>query len=178
MNIKKILIVSSILLLAGVGCAPTTAPQSAEKNNQEQKLAKVETKLDEALSAKQPENNLKTNYPSFIPEGLAIDRDSLSVNDGPNGSKIVTYTLGRQTSAEADEPWIMIQEQSKASDELSHNLTANETALENLNGYAATTEGRLGTFHQVVFTTADNTLIRITSKQFDTEALIKIAESI
>lgn len=163
------------LILMGVGCAQT----QPQKTNEEltQTPPREATKLDEALTEKQPEVNVKTHYPSFVPEGLEIDKNSISLNEGTNQNKITTYTLGKQTDASSDEPWIMIQEQNNSSEELANNLTPDEIPLENLNGYALATEGRLGKFYQVVFTTRDNTLIRITSKKFDTETLIKIAES-
>lgn len=164
-----------VLVLLGAGCAKIQPQKSDTELPAE--ITKEPTKLDEALMEKQSEVNLKTHYPSFIPEGLEIDKDSLSVNAGVNGNKIITYTLGRQTEAESDEPWIMIQEQNNSNAELSHNLTVDETPLENLNGYSLATEGRLGKFYQIVFTTEDNTLIRITSKKFDAITLTKIAES-
>ena len=173
---KKILLLASMLLLTGAGCAKIQAPKTNDAMVKEP--PKEPTKLDEALLAKQPDNNLNTHYPSFIPDELQIDKDSLSVNDGPRGRKIITYTLGQQTDAESDEPWITVQEQSNSAAELNnYNLAENETALTRLNGYSLESEGRLGKFYQVVFATADNTLIRLTSKQFDLETLIKIAES-
>ena len=173
---KKILFLVGAILLIGAGCAKNSV---VEIDAVVEKIPPKEpTKLDEALLAKQPDNNLNTHYPSFIPDELQIDKDSLSVNDGPRGRKIITYTLGQQTDAESDEPWITVQEQSNSAAELNnHNLAENETALTRLNGYSLESEGRLGKFYQVVFATADNTLIRLTSKQFDLETLIKIAES-
>ena len=173
---KKILFLVGAILLIGAGCAKNSV---VETDAVVEKIPPKEpTKLDEALLAKQPDNNLNTHYPSFIPNELQIDKDSLSVNDGPRGRKIITYTLGQQTDAESDEPWITVQEQSNSAAELNnYNLAENETALTRLNGYSLESEGRLGKFYQVVFATADNTLIRLTSKQFDLETLIKIAES-
>ena len=173
---KKILFLVGAILLIGAGCAKNSV---VEIDAVVEKIPPKEpTKLDEALLAKQPDNNLNTHYPSFIPNELQIDKDSLSVNDGPRGRKIITYTLGQQTDAESDEPWITVQEQSNSAAELNnYNLAENETALTRLNGYSLESEGRLGKFYQVVFATADNTLIRLTSKQFDLETLIKIAES-
>ena len=173
---KKILFLVGAILLIGAGCAKNSV---VEIDAVVEKIPPKEpTKLDEALLEKQPDNNLNTHYPSFIPDELQIDKDSLSVNDGPRGRKIITYTLGQQTDAESDEPWITVQEQSNSAAELNnHNLAENETALTRLNGYSLESEGRLGKFYQVVFATADNTLIRLTSKQFDLETLIKIAES-
>ena len=173
---KKILFLVGAILLIGAGCAKNSV---VEIDAVVEKIPPKEpTKLDEALLEKQPDNNLNTHYPSFIPDELQIDKDSLSVNDGPRGRKIITYTLGQQTDAESDEPWITVQEQSNSAAELNnYNLAENETALTRLNGYSLESEGRLGKFYQVVFATADNTLIRLTSKQFDLETLIKIAES-
>src|SRR3989338_796472 len=102
---RKLIILASILLLIGAGCAQ---PIKRANNPAAQKnIIKTTSSTPEAPKTKE----FKIYYPEFLPEGLTLNKEKITEKlISPNSpDKYVLYTLGEQT--DSDKPYISIRQQ-------------------------------------------------------------------
>ncbi|MDP2693045.1 MAG: hypothetical protein Q8O88_05395 [bacterium] len=178
---KKIIILTSLFLLVGAGCTGLVK-KNAETNDSAQEeavkpnLSKQEiSELDQLFSVKDEESGLKTHHPTYIPEEIKLNKESVLISDSEAIGKVLTYHIGAEPGSDA--PWILVQEQANSPENGTRVPSENEVDISGLNGYGITSKNEAGTFYHVVFTTEDNTFIKLTSKYFDINTLAKIAKS-
>lgn len=186
---KKLILLACITVLIGAGCtkapkqtsnnqtAPNTpAPAVGEKKTRPPEVnitPEENAALETTFAAKSEETGFKVYYPTFVPENLQVNKDSLLVNNAGTG-KIITYNLSAKNSAT---PQVYIQEQTQGM-ELDPNIPEQQEAVY-LKGYIKTIKNDAGEFYVLVFVKDEKTTIRMSVKTdvMDADTLSKIAES-
>ena len=203
---KKIIILASVLLLAGAGCTKTQKPTTAKPADQN--VDKVVQMVPEAEEKSQiaGENIEKKTRPPEVnisPEQNTIFETAFAGKSKEAGFKIY-YPAFIPESLKLDEtslsiskmgetgkvvtynlndiknptlPLVFIQEQTEGIALSPENLKEGETAY--LNGYIKTIKNDAGSFYVLLFLKDDKTSIRISTKTdvMDLDTLSKLAES-
>ena len=176
---RKLIILASVFLLVGAGCAK---PIKKQVNNS---AGNTVSSAPEAPKTKE----FKIYYPEFLPEGLTLNKEKITEKlISPNSpDKYVLYTLGEQT--DSNKPYISIRQQpANGLKEIVKNDSAarrsgaiENSKLKNLNGirYSFTDLSTNKNTNQILFITTGDTYIIISAKSddFNFDTLEKIAES-
>lgn len=193
---KKFLIIICAALLIGAGCSKTPKPQNNqpiqntpttdETTGKKSRLPEVNITNEQAaefetvFNAKSTEANFKIYYPTFIPNNLKLNKESLTITDLSETRRIVTYNLS--DSANSPESLVSVQEQINSGTdgitELDQDIPKDEKA-EYLKGFIKKIETSGGSYYVLLFLKDNKTYIRISAKTdiMDTDTLSKIAES-
>lgn len=119
-------------------------------------------------------------YPSYIPSETLLNEKSLFWDTENSEDKVASFSLGDMSNPSSNLPWISIY-QNYTTGELKNfvlrkleNLEIKKQVLINKNyGFS----GSSGKFNYVIFSTEDGVDIALWSKSYDTDTLIRVAES-
>lgn len=172
---KKIILISSLFLLIGAGCAGV----QKDTTDTDIKNTPEKTGISEPIDNRTPEEKevgFKVHYPEYIPDGFNINKDNLYTIDQNGIDKAVYYKL--EKTEDGIEKFIAVQEtKNKMSAEERSQLTNVEDIPELLEGISLKTNFKSVPANHVIFTTRDGRTIQLSTEYFDTELLITIAKS-
>lgn len=172
---KKIIILTSLLLLIGVGCSKLK-PQNNTPNAPTNNSQPEQTDTMGNFTEEEKVVEFKIHYPAYIPEGLTINKENLFTTD-PNGTdKAIFYKLTESSDPESKQ--ITVQERKNDFTDEEKSLITNKTEItELLNGFSITTQYESINVNHILFTTKDGHSIQLSSKDFDINFMLKIAKS-
>ncbi|MDP2693044.1 MAG: hypothetical protein Q8O88_05390 [bacterium] len=187
---KKFIIIGSVLLLIGVGCSKQQTPNAENKSSGEiidesQKMAATkslknisEEELREIKKIFQEKINaigFVAYSPNYLPDSSEVYKASIIATDLKTAGKILTFRI-RETNA-TNSKIIEIREQ-KYIEGLGGEITnPNEIKIPDLNGYYLIEQVDMDEVNTVSFVTPNNISIKISSKDYVVDELIKIAKS-
>ncbi len=174
---KKIILLTALFLLIGVGCNKTQSQNTTTENEQAAQAANQLEQNTQADTQTPAETKFTVHYPSFIPEGLTLSKEETSIFDEGGADETANYRL--ESTGDNYEKTIFIMERKKGLTEEEKNSVQDKTEIPGLlDGFSlVTTFDSVDTNH-VVFSTEDGHMVQVSSGYFDVDTLTKVAKSI
>ncbi|OGH83089.1 MAG: hypothetical protein A2469_01775 [Candidatus Magasanikbacteria bacterium RIFOXYC2_FULL_40_16] len=172
---KKIIILAGLFLLIGAGCGKTqTDSLLGQENNAQNKQTEQKQEVKK-LTFEEERVGFNIHYPTFIPDGLALNKEELTSFMAGN------YKTSQYRLIDPTDPvkYIAIQERQEDLSEEEKKMIDDDMKLKEFDsGYFTTQKLESGEEIKSVFFSAKNGhFVRLVSEYFDIETLAEVAKS-